>query len=121
MTFEEYRFYQGEPITDIPVRTIPRTFENWREYWIIDPNREQVWILSNPEGQQGYDRVEYTRGQSFSSVQFRELVLSVDTVLCPPLLGYGHRLNSIRMQSDKGPIAHKKKPIAHKKGRSVGC
>jgi len=42
--------------------------------------------LSNPEGQPGYAHVEYTRGQSFSSVQFSELVLSVDTVLWPPLV-----------------------------------
>lgn len=78
------------------------TSENWREdyirkraeyawigipeYWIIDPKKEQVWILSNSEGQAGYAHEEYTRGQSFSSVQFRELVLSVDTVLCPPVV-----------------------------------
>jgi len=42
--------------------------------------------LSNPEGDEGYDRVEYLRGESFSSVQFPQLVLSVNTVLAPPVV-----------------------------------
>ncbi|MBC6480010.1 MAG: Uma2 family endonuclease [Hormoscilla sp. GUM202] len=87
---------------EVPNLVVEVTSENWREdyirkraeyawigipeYWIIDPNKEQVWILSNPEGQLGYAHVEYTREQSFSSVQFSELVLSVDTVLWPPLV-----------------------------------
>jgi len=87
---------------EVPTLVVEVTNENWREdyirkraeyasidipeYWIMDPNREHVWILSNPEGLDGYDRVEYTRGQSFNSVQFPQLVLSVDTVLWPPLV-----------------------------------
>jgi len=87
---------------ELPTLVVEVTSENWREdyirkraeyasleipeYWIIDPNKEQVWILSNPESHPGYAQVEYTRGQSFNSVQFRELVLSVDTVLWPPLV-----------------------------------
>ncbi len=42
--------------------------------------------MSNPEGDEGYDWVEYLRGESFSSVQFPQLVLSVNTVLAPPLV-----------------------------------
>jgi len=87
---------------ELPTLVVEVTSENWREdyirkraeyasleipeYWIIDPNKEQVWILSNPEKHPGYAQVEYTRGQSFNSVQFPELVLSVDTVLLPPLV-----------------------------------
>ncbi len=87
---------------EVPTLVVEVTSENWREdyvrkraeyasldileYWIVDPNKEQVWILSNPEGQRGYDRVEYTRGQSFRSVQFSQLVLSVNTVLAPPVV-----------------------------------
>ncbi|MBC6478228.1 MAG: hypothetical protein GDA56_11025 [Hormoscilla sp. GM7CHS1pb] len=36
--------------------------------------------------QGGYDLVEYTKGQSFRSVQFPQLVLSVNTVLAPPVV-----------------------------------
>jgi len=87
---------------EVPTLVVEVTSENWREdylrkraeyasldipeYWIVDPNKEQVWILSNPDGQRGYDRVEYTRGQSFRSVQFPQLVLSVNTVLAPPVV-----------------------------------
>jgi len=87
---------------ETPTLVIEVTSENWREdylrkraeyalidipeYWIVDPNRERVWILSNPEGDEGYDRVEYLRGESFSSVQFPQLVLSVNTVLAPPVV-----------------------------------
>ncbi|MBO1350755.1 MAG: Uma2 family endonuclease [Hormoscilla sp. GUM202] len=87
---------------EVPTLVVEVTSENWREdyvrkraeyasvdipeYWIVDPNKEQVWILSNPGGQRGYDLVEYTRGQSFRSVQFPQLVLSVNTVLAPPVV-----------------------------------
>jgi Uma2 family endonuclease len=59
---------------------------NIPEYWIVDPKKQRVWVLSHPEGEEGYERVEFTRGQEFSSVQFPEIVFSVDTVLSPPLV-----------------------------------
>ncbi len=76
--------------------------ENWREdyirkraeyalidipeYWIVDPKKERVWVLSNPESEDGYERTEFKRGQEMISVQFPELVLSVEQVLSPPVV-----------------------------------
>lgn len=58
---------------EVPTLVVEVTSENWREdyvrkraeyalvdipeYWIVDPNKEQVWILSNPSGLRGYDLV----------------------------------------------------------------
>jgi hypothetical protein len=78
------------------------TSDNWREdyirkraeyalidipeYLIVDPNKERIWVLSHPEGEEGYQREEFTRGQELKFVQFPGLVLSVDTILSPPLV-----------------------------------
>ena len=111
---------------EVPNLVVEVTSENWREdyirkraeyawicipeYWIIDPNKEQVWILSNPEGQPGYAQVEYTRGQSFSSVQFPELVLSVDTVLLPPLVKdlIAEDLEQLRQEKERAERAQER-------------
>ncbi|MEI2578759.1 hypothetical protein [Scytonema sp. PRP1] len=45
--------------------------------------------MSHPEGEEGYERVEFLQGQQFQSVQFSGLILSVDTVL----FASGGRLN----------------------------
>lgn len=87
---------------EVPTLVVKVTSDNWREdyirkraeyalldiaeYWIVDPNKQRVWILSHPEGEEGYQRVEFSRGQEFRSVQFPELVVSVDTVLSPPVV-----------------------------------
>jgi Uma2 family endonuclease len=87
---------------EVPTLVVEVTSDNWREdyirkraeyalidiaeYWIVDPKKERVWVLSHPEGEEGYQREEFTRGQEFKSVQFPELVLSVDAVLSPPLV-----------------------------------
>ncbi|NEQ25638.1 MAG: Uma2 family endonuclease [Microcoleus sp. SIO2G3] len=87
---------------EVPTLVVEVTSDNWREdyirkraeyalidiaeYWIVDPNKERVWLLSHPEGEEGYQREEFTRGQELKSIQFPELVLSVDAVLSPPLV-----------------------------------
>ncbi|MEC4892964.1 MAG: Uma2 family endonuclease [Oscillatoria sp. PMC 1051.18] len=87
---------------EIPNLVVEVTSENWREdyirkraeyalvnipeYWIVDPKKEQIWVLSHPEGEEGYDRQSYTRGQNFPSEQFPDLILSVDTLLAPPIV-----------------------------------
>ncbi|MCA1992160.1 MAG: Uma2 family endonuclease [Coleofasciculus sp. S288] len=84
---------------EVPNLVVEVTSDNWREdyirkraeyalvniseYWIVDPNKERVWVLSHPEGEEGYQRVEFTRGQELRSEQFPELVLAVDTILSP--------------------------------------
>ena len=45
-----------------------------------------MWVLNNPEGEDGYQRQEFTRGQQLRFQQFPELGLSVDTILSPPVV-----------------------------------
>lgn len=84
---------------EVPNLVVEVTSDNWREdyirkraeyalvnipeYWIVDPNKERVWVLSHPEGEEGYQRVEFTRGQELRSEQFPELILAVDKILSP--------------------------------------
>lgn len=56
------------------------------EYWIVDPKKERVWILTNPQSKDGYDRTEFRRTQNIIFVEFSELVLSVEQILSPPIV-----------------------------------
>jgi Uma2 family endonuclease len=87
---------------EVPHLVVEVTSDNWREdyirkraeyalvnipeYWIVDSNKERVWVLSHPEGEEGYQRVEFTRGKHLKSEQFPELEVSVDTLLSPPVV-----------------------------------
>jgi Uma2 family endonuclease len=89
-------------LDEVPLLVVEVASENWREdyirkraeyalidipeYWIVDPKKERVWVLSNPESEDGYERTEFKRGQAMISVQFPELVLSVEQVLSPPVV-----------------------------------
>lgn len=89
-------------LDEVPLLVVEVASENWREdyirkraeyalldipeYWIVDPKKERVWVLSNPESEDGYERTEFKRGQEMISVQFPELVLSVEQVLSPPVV-----------------------------------
>ncbi|MGL5065047.1 MAG: Uma2 family endonuclease, partial [Microcoleus sp.] len=61
---------------------------NVPEYVIVDPaqNRERVRVLAFLEGEESYTQVDYLLGQEMVSVVFPELILSVDEILCPPLV-----------------------------------
>lgn len=56
------------------------------EYCIIDPKKARVWILTNPESEEGYERTELNQGQNIISIQFPELVLSVEEILSPQVV-----------------------------------
>jgi Uma2 family endonuclease len=87
---------------EVPTLVVEVTSDNWPEdyirkraeyalidipeYLIVDSNKERIWVLSHPEGEEGYQREEFTRGQELKFVQFPGLVLSVDTILSPPLV-----------------------------------
>jgi Uma2 family endonuclease len=89
-------------LDEVPLLVVEVASENWREdyirkraeyalidipeYWIVDPKKERVCVLSNPESEDGYERTEFKRGQAMISVQFPELVLSVEQVLSPPVV-----------------------------------
>lgn len=87
---------------EVPVLVVEVASDNWREdyirkraeyalidipeYWIIDPKKARVWILTNPESEEGYVRTEFNCGQNIISIQFPELVLSVEEILSPPVV-----------------------------------
>jgi Uma2 family endonuclease len=87
---------------EAPLLVVEVASDNWREdyirkraeyalidipeYWIVDPKKERVWILTNPESEDGYDRTEFRQSQNIISVQFSELVLSVEQILSPPIV-----------------------------------
>lgn len=58
-------------LDEVPLLVVEVASENWREdyirkraeyalidipeYWIVDPKKERVWVLSNPESEDGYE------------------------------------------------------------------
>jgi Uma2 family endonuclease len=85
-----------------PLLVIEVTSQNWRddyirkraeydlidilEYWIVDPNLLKIRVCSRPENEGSYSHQEFLPGQQVQSVQFAEFTLSVNQVLCPPLV-----------------------------------
>lgn len=87
---------------ETPQLVIEVTSDNWREdyirksaeyalidipeYWIVDPNKVQVWRLTHPENDYGYDQQTLKPGDLLRSLQFPDLVLPIDQLLNPPLV-----------------------------------
>ncbi|MEG4345714.1 Uma2 family endonuclease [Microcoleus sp. A003_D6] len=85
-----------------PLLVIEVTSQNWRddyirkraeydlidipEYWIVDPARPKIRVCSRPENESSYSHQEFLPGDRVQSVQFAEFILSVNEVLCPPLV-----------------------------------
>lgn len=70
------------------------------EYWMADPkpNRNRVRIVSLPENETAYEQANFVRGQNIVSLQFPDLVLSVDQILSPPLVEDLIRQEQSRLQ-----------------------
>ena len=87
---------------ETPVLVVEVTSDNWREdyirkraeyamidipeYWIIDPKKQQVWVMSNPAGQHGYNQVEFKGEELMRSPQFPDLNLTISRILAPPIV-----------------------------------
>ncbi|MEG5138573.1 MULTISPECIES: Uma2 family endonuclease [unclassified Microcoleus] len=61
---------------------------NVPEYVIVDPteNRQRVRVSAFPEGEETYTQIDYLPGEEMVSVVFPNLRLSVNEILCPPLV-----------------------------------
>jgi len=61
---------------------------NVPEYVIVDPteNRQRVRVAAFPEGEESYAQIDYLPGDDMVSVVFPNLRLSVNEILCPPLV-----------------------------------
>jgi Uma2 family endonuclease len=87
---------------ETPILVVEVASDNWREdyirkraeyamidipeYWIIDPKKQQVWVMSNPAGQHGYAQAEFKGEELMRSPQFPELNLTVNRILAPPIV-----------------------------------
>lgn len=103
--WQQVRARPGAGVLDfneVPVLVVEVTSENWREdyirkraeytfveiseYWIVDPNMQQVWVLRKPDSLNIYEQAEFKPGQAVQSTQFPDLALAVEQVLSPPLV-----------------------------------
>ena len=56
------------------------------EYWIVDPQKQRVRVLTHPEQNDGYDFTDFEKGQTIISQQFAQLSLTVNELLSPPVV-----------------------------------
>ena len=70
------------------------------EYWMADPkpNRTRVRVVTLPENETAYEQTNFVPGQNIVSLQFPDLVLSVDQILSPPLVEDLIRQEQSRLQ-----------------------
>ena len=70
------------------------------EYWMADPkpNRIRVRVATLPENETAYEQANFVPGQNIVSLQFPDLVLSVDQILSPPLVEDLIRQEQSRLQ-----------------------
>jgi Uma2 family endonuclease len=85
---------------EVPLLIVEVVSEDWRqdyirkraeyalintpEYWVVDPQKQKVWILTEPSSENGYERAEFVCGQTIISTVFPELALTVDEIFLPP-------------------------------------
>ncbi len=96
---------------EIPTLVVEVTSDNWREdyirkraeyalvdipeYWIINPKKQVIFVLSKPEDDHGYHSQEFKPGEEVISVQFPDFVLSADMILSPPLVQHLIKLEKL--------------------------
>jgi Uma2 family endonuclease len=84
---------------EVPLLIVEVVSEDWRqdyirkraeyalintpEYWIVDPQKQKVWVLNEPSSENSYERAEFVRGQTIISTVFPELALTVDEIFLP--------------------------------------
>jgi Uma2 family endonuclease len=73
---------------DYVIKRAEYELANVPEYVIVDPatNRQRVRVLAFPEGEDIYAQVDYLPGEEMVFAVFPELRLSVNEILCPPLV-----------------------------------
>jgi Uma2 family endonuclease len=103
--WQKVRTRKGAGVFDLgetPQLVIEVSSENWRddyilkraqyalieipEYWIVNPNKKIVRILNNPEQEDGYKHCDFVSGENIKSLEFPDLILSVDEIVSPPIV-----------------------------------
>ena len=70
------------------------------EYWIVDPQKKRVRVLTAPSKVEGYSFVDFTGDQSIVSSQFDQLVLSVKELLEPPIVELLMKAEQAKMKQE---------------------
>lgn len=86
-------------LTETPALVVEVVSENWREdyirkraeyaiitipeYWIVDPQRQRVWMLTDPDNPDGYSRQEFQGTDRIISNLFPNLTLRAAEILDP--------------------------------------
>jgi Uma2 family endonuclease len=103
--WQKVRTRKGAGVFDLeetPPLVIEVCSENWRddyilkraqyalieipEYWIVYPNKKIVRILNNPGNEDGYQHCDFVSGEDIKSLEFPDLILSVDEIVSPPIV-----------------------------------
>jgi len=73
---------------DYVIKRAEYELANVPEYCIVDPKigKQRVRLLTLTEGEESYTQTDFLPGQEIASVIFPDLVLSVDEIVCPPLV-----------------------------------
>lgn len=87
---------------EVPLIVVEVTSDNWREdyirkraeyalieipeYWIVDSDKQRIRVCIHPENEDGYEYTDFQIGQTIRSLQFPNLVLSVEEILSPPIV-----------------------------------
>ncbi|AFY62109.1 Uma2 family endonuclease [Synechococcus sp. PCC 6312] len=86
-------------LAETPTLVVEVVSENWREdyirkraeyalinipeYWIVDPQRQRVWVLADPDNPDGYSRQEFLADAQIKSPLFPNLTLTAAEILEP--------------------------------------
>jgi Uma2 family endonuclease len=94
---------------------------NTPEYWIVDPHKQRIWILTEPESENGYERAEFVRGQTIISTVFPELVLSVDEILLPLMIEdlVRQELQALEQESQRADAEAQRAEQAEQRARKL--
>ncbi len=71
---------------DYVLKMAEYAYNNIPEYWIVDPQKDQLWVMNHPEGDFGYRKTEFLRSDKISSEVFQSFELSVEQILDPPIV-----------------------------------
>lgn len=84
--------------TDYLLKRAEYAFMNITEYWIINPNKNKIHVLLNPEQEKGYEQEDFVPGQVINSTYFPNLKVAVNEILYPPTVEELMKIEQARVQ-----------------------
>lgn len=96
---EKYRAVKRRRSHDPGSQLSSRTVHLIPEYWIVDYQRQQIWVLTDPDRLDGYDVVKHYPGETAESANFQGFSLTVDEILNPPFVEALMRQEQLRQDA----------------------